>query len=342
MFIPVISPSTSPDLLMPVHASQIYATELANLKHGHPLWIPEGSDRFPDIVIGDVGYINSVGIFEYFFNVQEKYKDDPGRKMKFFIPESECEYFNFGDKTSEPQTVVNYLRPGEHCSRTMKKIELEGSLGGYVLLPPRSHICYLSEPSGIAIADGQVGGTYASGDSESAACVIPESAELFFVNDSKDLHAYTKKHMENWYNHVSKRKTIELERMLLIQGMVSTPQFVLTAARAPSHKSKSAYAEGNIYSIARASIKFSISTDRTSHVDDHVLVDGDATFTGRKLPIFLRYFKMKKRYGFLKRLEAGAGPHTLPDADDPDNDMLVVVDQDGNEGSAAQVSIASV
>lgn len=51
-----------------VHISEIYATQLGTLGHGHPLWSPEPRDDL-EVQLGDVGIVNDDGAFVRLFNI---------------------------------------------------------------------------------------------------------------------------------------------------------------------------------------------------------------------------------------------------------------------------------
>ena len=53
----------------------IYARELSNYGHGHPLWGPEPSLEFGEVRLGDVGYMRK-GYFCFLFNCMRP-PDDP-------------------------------------------------------------------------------------------------------------------------------------------------------------------------------------------------------------------------------------------------------------------------
>lgn len=49
-----------------LNASQVYASQLIDLRYGHPLWYPEPT-KYGQVEIGDVGYLDD-GCFYRLFN----------------------------------------------------------------------------------------------------------------------------------------------------------------------------------------------------------------------------------------------------------------------------------
>ena len=55
-------------------ADTVYSQQLARLKHGLPLWVPEPTRRDRAVVIGDVGYVKR-GAFYPLFNAFSSVND---------------------------------------------------------------------------------------------------------------------------------------------------------------------------------------------------------------------------------------------------------------------------
>lgn len=60
---------------MPLPPYNVYREQLTSLFHGHALWDPDPSNIYPQVSVGDVGYVKE-GCFFRMFNVLLEW-DDP-------------------------------------------------------------------------------------------------------------------------------------------------------------------------------------------------------------------------------------------------------------------------
>lgn len=114
------------------HASVIYANEMARLKEGHALWIPEGSRGSATIQHGDVGFIDRNGAFSFLFSVDILEQNNEARNMDRYVPENAREYFDFGSIGNMIKTIDTYLKPDLYKTATVKQKKLSGATGGSV------------------------------------------------------------------------------------------------------------------------------------------------------------------------------------------------------------------
>jgi hypothetical protein len=109
--------------------SIIYAEELSKLGYGHPLWLPEGSSDSQAAELGDVGYIDEDGAFEFMFNFRLDYKGHQDKDMGRFIPPGQCHYFASDDLN---ERSYYYLDPGHYRSHSVNALDTGAEAGGYV------------------------------------------------------------------------------------------------------------------------------------------------------------------------------------------------------------------
>lgn len=114
------------------HASAVYADELAYLKEGHAIWIPEGPNDSAEVQLGDVGYINAYGAFIFLFSVDKRNENIAGRRMAKYPRLAECLYFNFEDTLSSDTIITydKYMQPEVYKSRTVKTKQFGETAGG--------------------------------------------------------------------------------------------------------------------------------------------------------------------------------------------------------------------
>ena len=106
----------------------VYSHALSQCGNGHALWIPEGDDNSDEVQIGDVGFIDKSGTFNFLFSIDKEYKDDAGRCMENYITETPCQYFEFPAR----KTYHNFAsKQTEYLSRSVKKTDLRGTIEGY-------------------------------------------------------------------------------------------------------------------------------------------------------------------------------------------------------------------
>ena len=109
-------------------AHNIYAAELAPLKLGIPLWIPEPQDC-DEVCVGDVGYLQD-GAFYRLFNCTLP-ANHPSNQV-FGVPE------NFTPLQMPPNSIthpLSHLVPGPIYGGSVRELQGEvGTTSGYVSL----------------------------------------------------------------------------------------------------------------------------------------------------------------------------------------------------------------
>lgn len=114
---------------------EVYAESLFPLGYGHPLWIPEPSQEFGEVRIGDVGYLDD-GRFHFLFNCMLPGDDPvnvrgtPGAFERFEFP------------TSAVVHNIREITQAELRSEGLHRIAVEGKGSiRWVPTPTRVHSC---------------------------------------------------------------------------------------------------------------------------------------------------------------------------------------------------------
>lgn len=95
----------------------IYAQKLLHLGHGHPLWGPEPSDRFGEIRLGDVGYLEQ-GRFCFLFNTMKEGNDPINSRG---VPEG---FSKFDPPDSKPIHWKDAITRTELHSKSLRAVEI--------------------------------------------------------------------------------------------------------------------------------------------------------------------------------------------------------------------------
>jgi hypothetical protein len=65
---------------MPLAHYDVYREQLTSLSHGHALWNPDPANVYPQVSVGDVGYVRE-GYFYRMFNVLLEWDDALNRRV---------------------------------------------------------------------------------------------------------------------------------------------------------------------------------------------------------------------------------------------------------------------
>lgn len=113
----------------PQHVSEIYASQLEELCHGHPLWHPDGPSGADEIQIGDVGYIHN-GQFIELFKARYETEDPQNAKNSKngripsahrALPKIAC---------NNILTRTRYMEPDVYTTKSMKHKAVKPGIGG--------------------------------------------------------------------------------------------------------------------------------------------------------------------------------------------------------------------
>jgi hypothetical protein len=194
------------------------------------------------------------------------------------------------------------------------------------------------------VAEGKLSFSIKSEYDQGALCYLPQPANRKRATISTQLYEYVKANIEKWHHYVNnspKGVKLKLEEIVVITGTVTSPECFL-AAVSTSSKSRSVGAEATFLSLAKLGVQFDYSTHSQIPVRTHNATKSSGKINlNRDLDLFLSYYKMKRLFRFLKKLEANAGPHTLPDEEDEYGDTVVLVDEYGNDADAGWPQVSA-
>ena len=103
-------------------AWDIYAQRLMHLGYGHPLWGPEPCERFGEVRLGDVGYLQD-GHFCFLFNAMRS-ADDPVNLQRGVPPN----FVVFDPPDSKPIHRSNEITQTLLHSKSLRSVELAAAV----------------------------------------------------------------------------------------------------------------------------------------------------------------------------------------------------------------------
>ncbi|GJE94334.1 WD40 repeat domain-containing protein [Phanerochaete sordida] len=287
----------------------VYPTSLFSLDLGYALWYPEPHESGQP-QIGDVGYIRD-GAFIRLFNINAA---RPEHKVVFwgddaFEPEDPPSKNTF--RLDKRQQSINR---GHFPSHGVRQKEMGGSLS-----------LAFSEAAA-ALSAG-----YSCKEAYGAVLVLDSQGRSEKVFESRPLTEYMARQHEQWCAYVRDvlKQRIDDEEIVLIGGWVRTSADWATMAFSKQAKKHSASLKGQGGGLlgleifgSRMRAQSGPSAHREGSKYPRAKHGGaDAAFDEDQ-SIFLTRYKIKRRFGVVKMLVAGAGYHTLPrdSRDDDDGD----------------------
>ncbi|GBE86786.1 predicted protein [Sparassis crispa] len=270
---------------MPASAPEVYSKCLFRYKHGYPLWAPEPGDH-GEILIGDVGYISRGG-FKPMFNAT--YPKDHAVNARYTLPDDfKPLVLDLKDRYRLHQSIMaNVL-----CSRTVKGTGVSAN----------------------ATVNAVGGGVqFECAEDQGAMLVLTGPAVAEWQDKSRRrIGNYIVSNCQEWV--AFKGKEFTEDDFIFISGHEKTTQWAV-AAITQSGRSATLSFNGN---FGPATAAFSVSATRVSYPQFEYRLGppglewGVNSQRGGDLAmdqsIFIHYFKMKTRFGFIKTLKAAAEP----------------------------------
>ncbi|GJE85152.1 WD40 repeat domain-containing protein [Phanerochaete sordida] len=296
--------------------SSIYAQALTTtLSHGYPLWWPEPLET-GEIQIGDVGYIDENGVFVRLFNTVDP-QPIPNRHVQF-------EPVPLPAMRSSPAEHHNAMVPARYSSRGVEETSVKASV---------------QADAAPGAADLQL--EYTCKEEQGAMLVLKSPAKELSLPNTKGLRTYVSTQFPRWQRFLTEDLDLVddyLKRMYFVRGWLkTTADWTVTAFVSSGAKWKIG-AHAGVGVGGSAGLDYAQATMRTGPVVSrwgHKFLPQTSAVDDQKVDqcIFIKYYAVKPRGWFLPpKLEAGAGPASLPDRPGEDADQTVLVsDDDSNE-----------
>ncbi|KAF7796003.1 hypothetical protein EIP86_007172 [Pleurotus ostreatoroseus] len=305
-------------------AADVYAQELGIKNYGRPLWCPEPADGY-EVRIGDVGFVDEDGQFHRLFNATVG-PDHPYNQHG--VPN------DFFPLSFLPQLLNirrDHLQPGPISSNSVNSYHIGGSVS--------------------AVASSQLAYKFDCSTSQGAVLVLTDSAKKTYVLPSKSFTTYMGRYHASWYEFATNPDTYGLmlrpEDIVLVRGTIKTSAWALGAYVDNGNNVRGVSFTAQAGQVAGAAFEWSFSNQISSQFEHRIggylktravlsprptLEEGRAhepelpeilaerqqgIITDPESPadqcVFLSYYKVKYRLGFLKKIAANAGPADLPD-----------------------------
>ncbi|KAI0707101.1 hypothetical protein C8Q76DRAFT_800461 [Earliella scabrosa] len=296
---------------MPTAYYDVYAKELSRYKHGHPLWWPDPDPDYGPVNLGDVGILQC-GTFRVLFNTLGlglAQKQLPANFEPFALPKER--------PLQGPRRVDAHFI----TMRTMHGSSI--------------HNCKIS--GGVSVG-GMPGGV---GTSLEFQCNRASGALLFLGSDGLREHLdcglcikkYMTKNLPDWYAYAKDNLQMEVheEDIVFVSGFIKTAVYAAASFCHENTKISTTFSgcctlPGVASGSAALAVQVSDAQGLVPTMDTRASPPELAAKWGNLLKeevkdprqcVFLEYYRMKRRSWFIKRIEAGAGPHELPPLDPP-------------------------
>ncbi|KZT03175.1 WD40 repeat-like protein [Laetiporus sulphureus 93-53] len=184
-----------------VQVDHIYADQLFKCGEGLPLWYPEPS-KHGEVLIGDVGFIER-GRFYRLFNAMRSADDELNRK--YGVPGGN-QYKPFVTSEYNLAEYQNALSPGPICSRSLKRVEMQGEVAAHGFNAALQYHC--TEDRGAFI-------------------ILQDPATRKELHRSRRMAAYMSRNLKEWYHFASEKLDVEVtqEDIMFVRGHVKTTQW---------------------------------------------------------------------------------------------------------------------
>ncbi|GJE89772.1 hypothetical protein PsYK624_058790 [Phanerochaete sordida] len=276
-------------------AAEVYASQLLPRRHGLPLWQPEPT-KFGEVLIGDVGFVFE-GCFYRLFNAIRD-ADDPVNAHCGVPPDFVPLQYN---ETAMLHTTTNYLPPGPLYSSSMRQLDI-----------------------GAGLSTHGAGARYrfACESDQGALAVLGSSATRSLVLQScTAFRAYMHAHHDAWHAFAAALgHTLDADDIVLVSGWLKTSSWALAACTRAGRAHEFAV-QAQLADLAGVEFHVEVKEDGAHSVEQRCGPVREASQSGDGEPphdqcLFLRYYKMKRRKFFGKRLvAAGSREQSLNDAD---------------------------
>lgn len=289
-------PSSSSD---PTAPYVVYPTSLFTLKLGYALWYPEPHET-GEPQIGDVGYVRE-GAFIRLFNINTS---RPEHQVPFWGNDAFTVTESLDDRAFRLDKRPSAIHHGHYPSHGVRKKEVGGSLS-----------------LGFSEAVAAVSAGYTCKEAQGALLVLQSQGHSENVFESRRLKAYMLRQHEHWCAHVNDVLEHEISpgEIVLVGGWVKTSAD--WAAMAFSNILRKHHAALTGKAGGLIGVEFFGSRTRVQS-GPKVHRKGSRyprrggvpeTELERDQSMFLRRYKVKRRFGFVKSIVAGAGYDRLPE-----------------------------
>ncbi|OSD00766.1 YVTN repeat-like/Quino protein amine dehydrogenase [Trametes coccinea BRFM310] len=346
------------------YAWDVYASSLAPLGKGYPLWYPDPDNPEWEVEVGDVGYVRE-GSFKHLLRTTRTAEEQQPHNM---VPDDYIRFYNPNVVITGPRESIT--QPVLH-SRAIKKLEVSG--GGSV-----------SVPTSVAAPGANI--KFKCTEEKGALLLLSPKGEDTSIQSRRHVVNHVRENAEKWENMANHILGLGLkqEDIYFVCGVTKTSRWAVAAFHGSQRD-----AEGSISCdlTALASANFTMSITnldlpncmhragppkarRNSHSSSHSVPLGMSSSMGSSTSvasyatapelvgqfmsgyqysptlavpasgvvpdkadqcIFFHYYKMKKRFWPLPaRIEAGAGPHQLPPGDGGMDGYSEVIADDGS------------
>lgn len=303
-------------------APRIYAEELRRLGHGEPLWFPEpdtspGRQNFiedreygreENILIGDVGYFDRGGNFKRLFNALCD-KDHPVNRGQVPVGFRPLTY----DKSRFLTRRPNYCAAIPMFSRSISRVSVAATVA----------------------AAAHAGLSYAfKCTQEQGALAVPGSPPTsWVVHNCEAFRRYMLEHWLSWFAFAEAADVaLDKEDIVLVNGWVKTDSWALAAVHSGGASHALALATQD---VPLADISVSVDIAEGVDASPSYRLSARPDEHNKKLDqcLFVRYYKMQRRLGFLPRRPiAQAEPQDYDRWNDTESSAAVrVEDESGGE-----------
>ncbi|EKM59058.1 uncharacterized protein PHACADRAFT_86540 [Phanerochaete carnosa HHB-10118-sp] len=286
----------------PSAPDEIYSSSLATLHEGHALWYPEPHES-GELQIGDVGFM-SRGAFIRLFNLDTS---APEKKVTFWPTP-------FEDIEPLPPHVLQIdrrrrpLLPTHYRSHGVESRQIHASAD-------------VSAGTNVSVG---LSTEYTCKAAQGAVLALKSQAYAESIFENLVLKKYIMRNHDKWYAYVKGvlGQDIKPEDIVVVRGWVKTEADWAAAAFSNTSTSSSVSLEGQVGGVAGLDMGTSYTSSMTGPMvqrQGEYLEDTSVPHppeAKRDQSVFVRRFKMRRRFGFLKKIVAGAGYHRLPDPGD--------------------------
>ncbi|TCD63774.1 hypothetical protein EIP91_004957 [Steccherinum ochraceum] len=280
---------------------KIYEGELFGKGYGIPLWFPE-PHRNREVSIGDVGFLQG-GSFMPVFNAHEgiKYGD-------WDLPAGFKAFKLFGELRSSRSRFI----PSGHT------VFSAGVTTSSAAAEARA-----SEFGGASF-------NFSVTKERGAMLFVRDDAEQELVMPHKKMANYMSENVDSWASCIDdKTGETRPEDLIFVRGFVKTKAWGV-AALSTGHARQAVQISGG-YGGATAGVQVTHDKTSSASLDQRWSPEGEVRDHADQC-LFLNYYRYKRRLLWLFTVQAGAGPHTLPDDQERDDDTGAGVDGSGDGG----------
>ncbi|EKM56565.1 uncharacterized protein PHACADRAFT_92278 [Phanerochaete carnosa HHB-10118-sp] len=291
---------------LPAAPDEIYSSCLATLYEGHAMWYPEPHVS-GEPQIGDVGFIRK-GAFVRLFNLDTS------------APEKRVALWNPPFEVTEDLPPSLFMIDPRRCPLVPAHYPSHG-------VEVRQRGASVDITAAINVS-ATLGAEYTCKAAQGAVLELNSEADAESIYEKVSLKEYIIRHHNEWYAYAKDVLDLDIQResIVVVIGWVKTEADWATVAFGNTSTSSSVSLEGRAAGVVGAGVGTSRSSSTTGPTMRRQGKDYSASApdSARDQSVFLKRLKMKKRFGLLKEIVAGAGYHRLPDRGD------------GRGGSAAE------